>query len=156
MITRRHFIAGLPILTLAEIPALAQDKRPDPLSIDKVKEFVRLGHSDLAGTRQMLEETPAVLQATYDWGNGDFETALGGASHMGRKDIAAYLLEKGARMDIFTAAMMNKIDIVKAIFAAFPDTLNCKGPHGITLLMHAQKGEARDVLEFLKLRNITQ
>ncbi|SHG61704.1 hypothetical protein SAMN04488109_1095 [Chryseolinea serpens] len=156
MITRRNFITGLPILTLAGNPALAQDKRPDPLSIDKVKEFVRLGHGDLVGTKQMLEETPAVLHATYDWGNGDFETALGGASHMGRKDIAEYLVGKGARMDIFTAAMMNKIDIVKAIFAAFPDTHLCKGPHGITLLMHAQKGEAGEVLEFLKLRNITQ
>ncbi|MBL0743847.1 hypothetical protein [Chryseolinea lacunae] len=160
MTSRRNFITHLSALSLTTIsmPILAntpaQDKRPDPIAVDKVKQFVSLGHSDLPGTRQMLEEMPSILQATYDWGNGDFETALGGASHMGRKDIAEFLIGKGSRMDIFTAAMMNNLDIVKAMFTAFPAIVNCKGPHGITLLMHAQKGEAAEVLAFLKSQNI--
>jgi hypothetical protein len=43
----------------------------------------------------MLESEPRLLRATWDWGGGDFETALGGAAHMGRRDIAAWLLERG-------------------------------------------------------------
>ena len=68
----------------------------------------------------MLAEIPTILNATWDWGNGDYETALGGASHMGRPDIAQYLIDKGARLDIFTAAMMGKLDLVKMIVATYP------------------------------------
>jgi hypothetical protein len=89
-------------------------------------------------------------------GGGDFETALGGASHMGRKDIATLLISKGARIDIFTAAMFNKIEIVKPIIETFPDALNCKGPHTITLLMHAEKGDAKEVIAYLKGKGVSK
>lgn len=156
MISRRKFIVNVSAISLAAIPVFGQDKRPAPLDIEKVKEFVRLGHIDLPGAAQMLAEMPGILHATYDWGGGDFETALGGASHMGRKDIAEFLISKGARMDIFTAAMMNKIEIVKPLIETFPETLNCKGPHTITLLMHAQKGEAKEVIEYLKSKGVSK
>src|SRR5207248_1484766 len=71
-----------------------------------VQDFVIYGHSDLPMTRKLLEREPALLNAAMDWGAGDWETALGGASHMGRRDIAGYLLEQGARIDLFCAAMM--------------------------------------------------
>lgn len=76
---------------------------------------------------------------------------------MGRKDIAAFLLSKGARMDIFVAAMLGRLDIVQAQIAAFPELLQSRGPHGITLMAHAQKGgeEALTVVEFLKSRGIS-
>lgn len=156
MISRRNFILNVSAFSLAGISAFGQDKRPAPLDAEKVKEFVRLGHFDLPGATQMLTEMPSILHSTYDWGGGDFETALGGASHMGRKDIAEFLISKGARMDIFTAAMLNKIEIVKPIIETFPDALNCKGPHTITLLMHAQKGEAKEVIEYLKGKGLTK
>lgn len=156
MISRRNFIINVSALSFTAIPLLGQDKRPPTLEIEKVKEFVRLGHFDLPGVTQMLSDIPAFIHATYDWGGGDFETALGGASHMGRKDIAEFLISKGARLDIFSAAMMNKIEIVKSIVEAFPDTLNCKGPHTITLLMHAQKGEAKEVIEYLRSKGVSK
>lgn len=155
MTSRRKFLgrAILPLLGYANLRA--QDKKQDPLPNDVVKEFVRLGHFDLKGVTQMLEERPTVLNATYDWGGGDFETALGGASHVGNKDIADYLIGKGARLDIFTAAMMDQVYLVKNIIVSFPATLQCVGPHGISLLKHAQKGDALNVLEFLKTKGIT-
>ena len=73
----------------------------------------------------MLAEEPNLINGAIDWGNGDFETALGGASHMGRRDIAEYLLEHNARMDIFAATMLGQIDIVKAAVAAFPNIVQC-------------------------------
>ena len=55
-------------------------------------------------------------------------------------------------MDIFAATMLGKIDIVKAAVAAFPNIVRVPGPHGIPLIMHAEKGgpAAKDVLEFLR------
>src|SRR4051794_12183520 len=76
------------------------------LDSDLVHRFVFAAHRDLDRVREMLQEQPALVNATWDWGGGDWETALGGASHMGRRDIATLLLERGARLDIFAAAML--------------------------------------------------
>jgi hypothetical protein len=118
----------------------------------RVKRFVIAGHVNLAAVKAMLGEEPHLINGAIDWGNGDFETALGGASHMGRRDIAEYLLEHDARMDIFAATMLGKIDIVNAAVAAFPNIVHVPGPHGIPLIVHAEKGgaPAKAVLEFLR------
>lgn len=118
----------------------------------RVKRFVIAGHGNLAAVKKMLGEDPTLINSTIDWGNGDFETALGGASHMGRRDIADFLLEHNARLDIFAATMLGKLDIVKAAVAAFPGIVHVPGPHKIPLIVHAQKGgaPATQVLEFLK------
>ena len=117
-----------------------------------VQEFVGNAHGDLNRVQELLAEEPALVNATWDWGGGDFETALGAAAHMGRKDIANFLLEHGARLDIFAAAMLGKLDIVKAALTAYPDALNTPGPHGIPLIVHAEKGgeDASGVLEYLQ------
>jgi len=124
-----------------------------PFDRARVKRFVIAGHVNLAAVKAMLAEEPRLINGTIDWGNGDFETALGGASHMGRRDIAEYLLEHNARMDIFAATMLGKIDIVKAAVVAFPNIVHVPGPHGIPLIVHAEKGgpAAKAVLEFLRL-----
>jgi hypothetical protein len=118
----------------------------------RVKRFVIAGHGNLAAVKAMLAEEPNLINGTIDWGNGDFESALGGASHMGRRDIAEYLLEHNARLDIFAAAMLGKLDVVKAGVSAFPNIVHVPGPHGIPLIVHAEKGgpAAKDVLEFLR------
>jgi len=123
-----------------------------PFDQARVKRFVIAGHLNLAAVKAMLAEEPKLINGTIDWGTGDFEAALGGASHMGRRDIAEYLLEHNARMDVFAATMLGKLDIVEAAVAAFPNIVHVPGPHGIPLLVHAEKGgpAAKDVLEFLR------
>ena len=118
----------------------------------RVKRFVIAGHFNLPAVEKMLAEDPTLINGAIDWGNGDFETALGGASHMGRRDIAEFLLAHNARMDIFAATMLGKIDIVKAAVTAFPNIVHVPGPHKIPLLAHAEKGgpAAVAVLEFLR------
>jgi hypothetical protein len=68
------------------------------------------------------------------------------------RDIATLLLDHGARLDIFAAAMLGKLDIVKAAITAFPAAKSAPGPHGIPLIVHAQAGgeEARPVLDYLQ------
>ena len=118
----------------------------------RVKRFVIAGHFNLEAVKEMFGADPTLINGAIDWGNGDFETALGGASHMGRRDIAEFLLEHNARMDIFAATMLGKLDIVKAAVAAFPNIIHVPGPHKIPLITHAQKGGpgAVAVLEFLR------
>jgi hypothetical protein len=118
----------------------------------RVKRFVIAGHFSLPAVKEMLAADPTLVNGAIDWGNGDFETALGGASHMGRPDIAEFLLEHNARMDIFAATMLGRIDIVKAAVGAFPNIVHVPGPHKIPLIAHAEKGGAAAVavLEFLR------
>jgi hypothetical protein len=117
-----------------------------------VQDFVILAHSDLAMIEKLLKREPKLVNAAMDWGNGDFETALGGASHMGRKDIVRVLLKAGARIDIFCAAMMGMTDVVKAFLTLEPALIDVPGPHGFNLHFHAQVGQddARPVLDYLQ------
>jgi len=126
--------------------------RPDPLKPELVKEFVVAAHVDLDKTKALLAETPSLLNATWDWGGGDFEMAIGGAGHMGRRDIALFLIGQGGRFDLFVAAMLGRLDIVKPMLTAFPHLADSKGPYGIPLMVHAQKGgqEAAEVAAFLE------
>jgi len=118
----------------------------------RVKQFVIAGHGNLPLVKEMLAAEPGLINGAWDWGGGDFETALGGASHMGRRDIAEFLLEHNARMDLFAAAMLGRLEIVKAAVAAFPGIVKVPGPHKIPLVAHAEKGgaEAVAVLDFLR------
>jgi hypothetical protein len=128
------------------------ETKPAALQATLVQEFVIAAHGNLDRARELLAQESGLINACWDWGGGDFETALGGAAHMGRKDIADYLLENGARLDLFAAAMLGKLDIVKAALDAYPEAVNTPGPHGIPLIAHAKAGgdEAIQVLEYLE------
>ena len=127
------------------------DKKP-ALVLSLVEEFVGASHGNFSRVKELLEAEPALANAAWDWGGGDFETALGAASHMGNKQIANYLLEHGARLDIFAAAMLGKLDVVKAALEAYPDAINTPGPHGIPLVDHAEAGgeQAQLVVAYLE------
>jgi len=116
--------------------------RPPALPADQVQSFVSVAHSDLAAVQALLAETPALVNASWDWGGGDFETGLGAAAHMGRRDIAEHLLAHGARFDLYAAAMLGHLDVVRAILTADPNARHVPGAHGIPLLVHAQQGGA--------------
>lgn len=105
-----------------------------------VSEVVGASHFDLQRVRELVDPRPELARATWDWGFGDWETALGAASHVGRRDIAEYLLSQGARPDIFTFAMLGASDAVKAQLQAHPGIGRIAGPHGISLLQHARNG----------------
>lgn len=126
------------------------DKKP-ALAASLVEEFVGNAHGNLACVKDLLENEPALVNATWDWGGGDFETALGAAAHMGNRLIANYLLERGARLDIFAAAVLGNLEIIKATLTLYPDMINTPGPHGIPLIAHAKAGgdESKAVWDYL-------
>lgn len=114
----------------------------EAIGSDLVQAFVANAHGDLEKVRALLGEQPALVNAAWDWGDGDWETGLGAAAHMGRRDIALFLLGRGARLDLFAAAMLGETEIVRAVLAAFPDMRDAAGPHGIPLIEHARAGGA--------------
>jgi hypothetical protein len=124
---------------------------PPALEAPAVQAFVGNAHGDLEAVRTALADEPCLVTAAWDWGGGDWETALGAAAHMGRRDIAEVLLDHGARLDVFSAAMLGRVEIVRAILEAYPETREALGPHGIPLLAHAEAGgeQARAVVELL-------
>lgn len=128
--------------------------RPPPLPKELVNEFVMKAHGDFDAVKTMLADEPSLLNATWDWGNGDFENALGAAAHTGSREIALHLIEQGARVDLFAAAMLGQLAVVKAIIEANPAALHSKGAHSIPLMMHAQQGgeQAAEVLAYLQAR----
>jgi hypothetical protein len=138
-----------PRILLAQNPPSSTPDRGPALDKELVREFVVAAHANLARTKEMLEPQPELVNATWDWGGGDWETGLGGASHMGSKEIAEYLLGKGARMDVFCAAMLGRIEIVKAFLAADPQVVHLRGPHGIPLVRHAVAGGQQAVVDLL-------
>jgi hypothetical protein len=153
--SRRTFITNGLVFSLGAslLPVVAHKPyAADPIDTKLVNEFVKVAHSDLSKVKEMLETTPNLLNASWDWGNGDFETALGAAGHMGLTETADYLIAKGARTDIFVLTMLGKTPIVKSLLADYPNLLYSRGPHGFSLLHHAEKGgkKGEELLAYLQ------
>jgi len=128
-------------------PITGDDEAADKLfhrypSIDDeiVAEVVGASHFNFDRIKELVGGRPELARATWDWAFGDWETALGAASHVGRRDIAKFLIEYGARPDIFTFAMFGQYDIVKSMIETNPGFETIGGPHGISLLSHAKAG----------------
>jgi len=117
-----------------------------------VREVVRVAHFDLKQVKTFVDRRPTLARAAWDWGFGDWESALGAASHMGRRDIAEYLIASGARPTLFSATMLGQLDVVTAFVAAAPGVQRIAGPHGITLMAHAKAGgeAAKAVVAYLE------
>jgi hypothetical protein len=160
---RRSFLAevavGVGVVAAARAPVFGQAATeggvPDWLPQQDpavVKEMVGVSHSNLKRVTELLERQPALSNAAVDWGFGDWETALGAASHVGNRPIAELLLTHGARPTMFSAAMLGQLEIVKAFVAASPGVQRTLGPHGITLMAHARAGGpgSAEVVTFLE------
>ncbi|MGE7473230.1 hypothetical protein ACQKLX_27635 [Bosea sp. NPDC003192] len=91
-----------------------------------VQDFVRAAHGNLERVTALLAEHPTLVNAVWDWGGGDWESGLGAAAHTGRREIAEFLLDRGARMDVFAAAMLGHLDLVRTHLAAMPAALTAR------------------------------
>ncbi|MEE8128865.1 MAG: ankyrin repeat domain-containing protein, partial [Vicinamibacterales bacterium] len=139
-LTRRTFVAAssaalvVPMVKVREATAMLQTiegglpasyPSHDP---DLVREVVGKAHVNYDRVRELVTPRPALAKAVWDWGFGDWESALGAASHMGRPDIAQLLIEHGARPNLFTFAMLGQVDVVRATCDANPGIQRQPGP----------------------------
>ena len=118
---------------------------------DMVREVVAVSHGNIKRVKELVDARPSLSKAAVDWGFGDWEDALGAASHVGNREIAEYLIGKGARPTLFSATMLGQLDTVKAFLAAQPGVQRIAGPHSISLLAHAKAGgkQAEAVYQYL-------
>jgi hypothetical protein len=116
------------------------------------REMVAVSHGNLARVRELVTRWPELAKASWDWGFGDWETALGAASHVGNRAIAELLIDRGAAPTMFSAAMFGQVDVLRALVAARTGIQRLRGPHGLTLMHHARSGgaNAQPALEFLQ------
>jgi len=123
----------------ADEPGYAEGVFPtqDP---ERVAQIVGASHGNIDLVRALLDEEPDLAKASVDWGFGDWETAIGAASHVGNREIVALLFEHGARPTLFTHAMLGHTAVVRAALEAQPELAKIRGPHGISLLRHAGVG----------------
>lgn len=132
-------------------PAQQDPAKPPAIALDIVKEFVGVSHGKFDRAKEMLENNHLLLHVSYDWGGGDYESGIEAAGHVGNTEIANYLLSKGARYNIYLACMLGHLDTVKNVLTFNPGLLNSKGPHGFTMLHHANKGgeASKSVVDYL-------
>jgi len=94
-----------------------------------VREMVAVAHGNVKRVKELVDRQQTLAKATWDWGFGDWESALGAASHVGNREIAEYLIANGARPSIFSATMLGHLDVVKAFIDASPGaTSRCALP----------------------------
>lgn len=152
-VSRRSFLGIIP--AAAFIPAIQPASEPSPSgSFPRqdpaiVKEMVTVAHGNVARVKELVSARPALARAAWEWGYGDWETALGAASHIGNKEIAQILLDNGAHPTIFSAAMLGQIDVVRSFVSSAPGTQRTRGPHGITLLAHARTGGNAEMVKYV-------
>jgi hypothetical protein len=158
VLSRRSFLTVAPAAALVPSfgsgEAAPEDARAtfpaqDP---EVVREMVTVSHGNLARVKELVTARPALARAGWDWGFGDWETAVDAASHVGNRPIAEFLMRNGARPTIYTAAMLGNLAAVRALVEAVPGVQRNRGPHGITLLAHARAGgpAAVDVARYLE------
>jgi len=158
--SRRQFlrVASLAFPAAAVSTARGSAASPGVISLyptqppELVQEMVAVSHFNLARVKELVGRQETLAKATWDWGFGDWETALGAASHVGNRDIAEVLLANGAHPSMFSAAVLGQLDVVKAYVAASPGVQRTRGPHSISLMSHALAGgpRARPVVDYLK------
>jgi hypothetical protein len=145
-------LAAFPLFaSVPEISALvpADDPERPRQRLDRVQTFVRAAHTDLPKVKEMLAQEPALLHASWDWGNGDWENALEAASHKANHAMADFLLEQGARLNPFCLAMQGEFDAIAVLIRAQPSLCNGMGPHRLTLLFHAALTSRVDLVQLI-------
>ncbi|MDF2440054.1 MAG: hypothetical protein JWN98_1038 [Abditibacteriota bacterium] len=96
------------------------------------------------GNRDMVElllEYGADINAKSEWWAGGFGV-LDGAD----EETAAYLLERGAQLDVFAAAELGRLEALRELLEADPALVDAKGPDGQRALHRAKTPEVIDFL----------
>jgi ankyrin repeat protein len=107
------------------------------LTEDLIEAFIVAAHGNLPRVREMLILHPGLLNTRHYWTKTDSETAIQAAAQTGSVPVVEYLLERGAPLEITTAAMLGRKADVERMLNEDPRQLDAKGAHGIPLMPHA-------------------
>jgi hypothetical protein len=163
-ISRRTLVKSSVLgLLSASVPGIIYSKnltyspphdRYPAIKLEIASEVVGVSHFNMDRLKELVNPRPELANASWDWGYGDWESAIGAASHVGRKDIVDFLISKGAVPTIFTYAVLGDHDTVKAMITGYPGIQKNLGPHGITLLQHAKTGLQAEGVDKIKAQKL--
>ena len=139
-------IAGLGHVVQTELKAF---------TLEQLRDFVINAHFNLEKTKQTLAENPALLSQPHKWNENDYETAIQAAAQLGSVPIIEFLLEKGAPLEICTAAVLGKREEVERQLNQDPSMAKDVGAHGIPLLPHAIWSNDLALVELVYKRGAT-
>jgi ankyrin repeat protein len=112
---------------------------------ETIDEFVIACHGNMSKVREMLAADPALINCRSSLD----ESPLGAAAHVGNREMADYLLSRGAELELPAAAMLGLAEEVRAAVAADPTLANTGGAHNIPILFHAAIGGNFELAQFL-------
>jgi ankyrin repeat protein len=112
---------------------------------EAIRDVVLNAHGNFAKVKALIEADPRLLNVSADW----HETPLEAASHMGNRTIAEWLLDRGAPLNIFTAAMLGRVDDVVRFLDEDPDLVRQRGVHGMPMLFFPAASGQLGVAELL-------
>ncbi len=109
-----------------------------------IDEFVGVAHGNFARVKELLTQYPELIDASATW----VERPIQAAAHVGSIEIARYLLDHGAPLDIFTAAMLGMMDEVKVRIHGSLAELT--GIHGFPAMFFPAPHGHLEIAELLK------
>lgn len=111
--------------------------------IEKFLDAVRAG--DMNEVREMLRRDGELINSR----NADGDSAVLLATYNGKMKVAEFLVNNGAKLTIFEASAVGKIDAVKALLNADPSLINAYSHDGSTPLRLAVFFGHQETVEFL-------
>ncbi len=108
-------------------------------------ECVGNAHGNLARVHELVERHPELATAPATWG----ETPIQAAAQMGLRDLTEFLLERGAPLDVFTAAALGRADDVRRLLREDPTLARRRGVHELPAMYFAAVGGSLPAAEAL-------
>lgn len=99
----------------------------------QVNPFVSVAHFNFPKVKELLKETPPLLNTRASWD----ELAIEAAAHTGQFEMAQWLAEQGAPVSTCTAVLLGQADQVKEALAADRLAIHERGAHDIAILAYA-------------------
>jgi len=117
------------------------------LMTDMIRAFVMEAHRDLEKVKDIYADHPDLIDEPIEWSPGQTETPLQAAAHTGRREIAEFLLEKGAQPNMVVYAMLGDEAQFNGLLAENPDNINEIGAHQFSLMFHAALGGNLNIIQ---------
>jgi uncharacterized protein len=110
------------------------------MSSEVIRELVIAAHGDLEKVKELAGAHPDLLDSAHEWRPNMTESPLEAAAHTGRREIAEFLLGKGAKPIIVAAAMLGDKESFEQLLVEDPERIRELGAHNFTLIFHAGLG----------------
>lgn len=112
---------------------------------ETIRDVVLNSHGNFDRVRELIEADPSLVNVNAPWE----ETPVQAATHMGNARITEWLIDRGAPVDIFTAAMLGRTDDVARMLDENPALVDTPGVHGMPIMYFPAASGRVDVLELL-------